>query len=62
MKTMKKEFVPKEILVVITVVPLKDHVVKQNEFYYELKKGVMVDIDKRFLEVLLTEKVISNKG
>ncbi len=58
---MKLENASKEQPKLITVVPLKDHVIKQNDFYYEIKKGVMIDIDKSFLEVLLTEKVISTK-
>lgn len=45
----------------ISILPLKDHVIKQNEFYYEIKKDEMIEVDKRFLEVLQTEKVI-NKG
>lgn len=39
--------------------PLKDHVIKHNEFYYDIVKGVSMDVDKRFLEVLKTEKVIN---
>ena len=58
---MKKEEIKKESSIV-TILPLKDHIIAQNEFYYELKKDVMIDIDKRFLEVLKTEKVISTKG
>lgn len=58
---MKKEEIKKESSIV-TILPLKDHIIAQNEFYYDLKKDVMIDIDKRFLEVLKTEKVISTKG
>ena len=36
----------------------KDHVIKHNEFYYEIKKGDIVKVDKIFLQVLKTEKVI----
>jgi hypothetical protein len=45
----------------ISIMPLKDHVIKQNGFYYNIKKDEMIDVDKKFLEVLQTEKVI-NKG
>lgn len=58
---MKKEENKKESSIV-TILPMKDHVIAQNEFYYDLKKDVMIDIDKRFIEVLKTEKVISTKG
>ncbi len=61
---MDREFKPKtkkEKSNLITIIPLRDHVIKHNEFYYDIKKGKMIDVDKRFLEVLQTEKVI-NKG
>lgn len=43
----------------ISIIPLKNHVIKQNEFYYEIKKGEKIEIDRRFLQVLLTEKIIT---
>jgi hypothetical protein len=46
----------------VSIIPLKDHIISQNEFYYDLKKDEIIEIDKRFLEVLLTENVISTKG
>lgn len=42
----------------IKIVPLKDHVIAQNEFFYDLKEGVEIEVDARFLEVLQTEKII----
>lgn len=43
----------------ISIVPLKDHVIVQNDFKYELKQGVEIEIDVRFLETLKTEKILS---
>lgn len=40
------------------VTPLRDHVIKQNAFYYELKKGEPIRINKLFIQTLKTEKVI----
>ncbi len=40
------------------VMPLKDFVIKMNEFYYELKKGEAIEVHKMFLPNLKTEKVI----
>lgn len=60
---MKKEkSLPKEVSNIVTIIPLKNHVILQNEFHYNLVEGQMIDIDTRFLEVLLMENVISNKG
>ena len=36
----------------------KDHLIVQNEVRIEIKKGDEVEVPKRFLEVLKTEKVI----
>jgi len=41
----------------IKILPLRDHVIKHNEFYYEIKKGEEIEIDIRFKETLKTEKV-----
>lgn len=41
-----------------TITPKKDHVIKHNEFYYDLKKGVTTEVNKLFIETLKTEKVI----
>ena len=38
--------------------PLKDFVIKHNEFYYEIKKGEAIKVHKKFLPNLKTEKVI----
>ena len=46
----------------ISIIPLHDHVISHNEFYYELKKDEMIEIDKRFLPTLIAEKLITNKG
>jgi len=43
---------------VIEITPKKDHIIKQNSFYYELKKGVTTSVDTRFEQVLKTESVI----
>lgn len=40
------------------IVPLKDHVIKQNKFYYDLKKGEPIYVNKLFIQTLKTEKVI----
>lgn len=42
----------------IKIMPLKDHIIFQNDFYYEIKKGVEIKVHKSFLEVLETENVI----
>lgn len=42
----------------VTIVPRRDHVVKQNMFFYNLKKGVSTQVAEQFLAVLKTEKVI----
>jgi hypothetical protein len=56
----KKE--PKKESKSVSIIPLKDHIICHNEFYYDLKEGVEIEIDKKFLEVLLSEKVILTKG
>lgn len=38
--------------------PKKDFVINQNGIYIELKKGEKLEVPKRFLENLKTEKVI----
>ena len=40
------------------VKPLKDFVIRFNDFYYELKKGELIEVHKMFLSNLKTEKVI----
>jgi hypothetical protein len=54
-----EEIKPKVELKEIEIVPLKDHVIKQNNFYYELKKGEKIKVDKKFLATLLIEKIIT---
>ena len=55
----KKEMKPvvKEIKLV-EVAPLKDHVIKHNAYFYELKKGKTAKVAEIFLAALKTEKVI----
>ena len=53
----KKEMKPKEIKLV-EVDPLKDHVIKHNAYFYELKKGKTAKVAEIFLAALKTEKVI----
>lgn len=43
----------------VTILPLRDHIVKQNDILYVLKKGEEATIEERFVEVLQTEKVLS---
>ena len=44
----------------VKIVPLKDHVLYCPPAYrYELKEGEEIEIDKRFLNTLKTEKVIN---
>lgn len=50
----KKKPAPKTI----SIIPLKDHLIVQNDFKYDLKKDVEIEIDVRFLETLKTEKII----
>lgn len=45
----------------VSIIPLKDHVLTHNEFNYVIKKDEIIEVDKRFIETLLTEGVISNK-
>lgn len=40
------------------ITPLKDHVIRHNEFHYDLKKGEKSLVDKKFLDALKAEKVI----
>jgi hypothetical protein len=40
------------------ILPLKDFIIKHNGFYYEIKQGEEIEIDKKFLANLKTEKVI----
>ena len=40
------------------VTPLRDHVIKQNDFQYELKKSEPIRINKLFIQTLKIEKVI----
>ena len=58
---MKKEFTPKKESQLVSIIPLRDHVLSQNDFHYVIKKDEIIEVDKRFLEVLLTEKVITKE-
>jgi hypothetical protein len=40
------------------IMPLKDFVIKHNDFHYDLKKGVPAEVNKMFIQNLKTEKVI----
>jgi hypothetical protein len=40
------------------VIPLKDFMIRCNEFSYDLIKGEAIEVDSRFLPNLKTEKVI----
>lgn len=40
------------------ILPLKDFVIKQNDIYIELKKGFTKLVPVRFIQNLITEKVI----
>ena len=55
---MEKTKEVKKVSKIQKIKPLKDFVIKQNDFYYEIKKGESIEIDKRFLPNLKTEKVI----
>ncbi len=41
-----------------TIYPLRDFVIKMNEFYYDIKEGEEIEVHKMFLPNLKTEKVI----
>lgn len=59
MEKKKKEVKAKEKQPkLVEVLPLKDHKIKQNAFFYDLKKDKPQKVDERFLEALKTEKVI----
>ena len=51
----KVEVVPK----LVKINPLKDHDIKQNAFYYDLKKGVSCEVAEHFIAALKSEKVIN---
>lgn len=40
------------------IFPLKDFIIKQNDFYLEMKAGEMIEVPTRYLENLKTENVI----
>lgn len=42
----------------VEVKPLKDFIIKHNDFYFELIKGEKISIPKMFIPNLKTEKVI----
>lgn len=44
----------------VSIIPLRDHVIKQNAFYYEFKKGVEIKVDERFIKTLQMEKVLNS--
>lgn len=52
MKPVSKE--PK----LVEVIPLKDHTIKHNAYFYDLKKGKPAKVAELFLAALKTEKVI----
>lgn len=40
------------------IIPKRDHVIKHNSFFYDLKEGEPIYVNKLFLAGLKTEKVI----
>lgn len=56
---MEKEQKKKSKSELVEILPLKDFVIHQNEFHYELKAGEKISIHERFIENLKTEKVIN---
>lgn len=42
----------------VEVIPLKDFVIKQNSFFYDLKKGIPHSVHEKFIQNLKTEEVI----
>jgi len=40
------------------ILPLRDFVIKQNDIYIELKEGVTSLVPLKFIQNLITEKVI----
>lgn len=56
MEVEKKKVIDQKM---VKIMPLKDHVVKQNKFYYEIKQGVEISVAEQFIAALKTEKVIN---
>lgn len=54
----KKKEVSAKVEKLVSIKPLKDFVIKFNDFYYNIKKGEEIKVDKMFLPNLKTEKVI----
>lgn len=52
----EKQIEPK--IKTLKIKPLRDHVIKHNEFFYDLKKGEEIEVDIRFKQTLKTEKVM----
>jgi len=42
----------------VKIKPLRDHVIKQNDYHYVIKKGVEIEVAEHFIAALKTEKVI----
>jgi len=42
----------------VTIVPRRNHVIKQNHFFYNIKKGESIQVAEQFIAALKTEKVI----
>lgn len=55
---MEKEVQKKKEPNLILITPKKDHVIHQNEFHYDLKKGIEIKVAEHFIAALKTEKVI----
>lgn len=49
---------PEKKAELVEVKPLRDHVLKQNDYFYDLKKGKTVKVAKHFIPALKAEKVI----
>lgn len=58
MKDEKQEKKPFKKSKMQKIMPLRDHIVKCNEHFYDIKKGQEIEVHSMFLEVLKTEKVI----
>lgn len=56
----EKEKKPEQKNNAVSIIPLRDFEFRHNKFYYDMKKGKKIDVDKMFLENLKTEKVIKS--
>lgn len=54
----EKELKDEKAKKVSKLIAKKDHVIKHNEHYIEIKKGDEVKVPEKFIETLKTENVI----